>query len=215
MAESAVPFGTAGAHRRRRSSTSPLRAPTQRRPPTNTQRVPEPEIVSPVRRALAFLVARGTASFAVAVLAVVPIAADIDGPLHQLGHALLPSLLGVVVVARAAHVALARTRASRRGAWSRARAIDPGETLLAAVTALVVPVAWLAGAAVIFVHHLGDPPPTPGAIVALYLPLFLGLWVLATIAWLGDCAERLGGALDESDRMLRAYWRGVAGARDG
>jgi hypothetical protein len=167
------------------------------------------EVEAPIRNALALLVARGTASFAVAVVALIPLGIALDGPIATLGHALLPALLVLVVVARVLHVLFVRDRADASGVWTRAYAAEPGETALAVVTAVAVPVAWLVGGSAILLRHVADPPPTPGAIAALFAPGFLVLWAFATIAWAGDCRERVALGLAESERRFREYWERV------
>ncbi|HEU4672723.1 MAG TPA: hypothetical protein VFS32_07485 [Candidatus Limnocylindrales bacterium] len=180
-----------------------------------TARLPDrADVEAPVRQALAFLVARGTASFAVAVAALLPISLGGEGPLHEIGHALLPAVLAIVVVARTIHVGLVRQRADGTGVWARAYGTEPGETALAAATAIIVPVAWLVGGSAILVHHVSDPVPMPGAIAAVYGPAFVVLWVLATAAWAGDCRERLALAFAESERRFREYWERVRAAGD-
>lgn len=184
---------------------------------TRTDADHRPDTQLPVRRALGFLIGRGAASFAVAVLAVLPIAISLEGEIHELGHALLPGLLVFVIVARGLHLAMARPRLSQDGVWARAYGIEPTETMIAAFTAIAVPVAWLVGGSAILIHHSFDAAPTPGAIAAIYAPLFLAAWLLATLAWLGDCRERLARAFVESERLFRAYWEriGVASRAEG
>jgi hypothetical protein len=175
----------------------------------------EAAVTAPVRRALGFLVVRGAGSFAVAVLAVLPIVATADPTVHQIGHALLPALLAFVIVARGVHVAISRDRPDGRRAWELAAAIDQAEAWLAAAVAVLVPIAWIVGGTAILVHHLADPPPTPGAIVAVYAPSLVLLWTLATIAWAGDCRERLARALAESDRQRSTLLRRIATGQGG
>jgi hypothetical protein len=167
------------------------------------------DVEAPIRNALAFLVARGTASFAVAVVALIPLGISLDGPVEALGHALLPAVLVLIVVARAIHLTFVRHRADGAGAWTRAYAAEPGETALAIVTAVAVPIAWAVGGSAILLRHVADPAPTPGAIAALFAPAFLVLWSFATIAWVGDCRERLALGLAESERRFREYWERV------
>ncbi len=167
------------------------------------------DVEAPIRQALAALIARGTAAFAVAVAALVPIGLGTEGPLHDLGHLLLPAVLAFVVLARTVHVAFVHPRADGSGVWARAWETEPGETALAVATAIVVPIAWLVGGSAILLHHLADPAPTPGAIAAVYGPAFVVLWALATIAWAGDYRERLALAFAESERRFRVYWERV------
>ncbi len=169
---------------------------------------PRESVVEPVRGALAWLILRGAGSFTVAILAVLTTAVDLHGTLHQVGHWLLPSILAGVVFARMLHVLLTHDRPDGAGAWGRAREVDAFDTTVAAGMTVIVPIAWLAGLAAILLHHIDDPGMRD-AIVSLYGPWILMLWAAATIAWVGDCRERLGRGLAESDRRFRSYWADV------
>ncbi len=168
---------------------------------------PRAAVAEPVHRALEFHVLRGAASFAVAVLAVVVTVAPFDEPLRTAGLLALPAVLVFVVVARGLHVALRRP-ISLEDTWRRAHAIERHETELAAFVAIAVPLAWLAGLGAILSRTVATLDAGP-AVLAIWLPLSLALWALATIAWAGDCRERLAIALVESDRRFRSYWQTV------
>ncbi len=171
---------------------------------------PDPDlaVAAPVRGALEFLLMRGAASFAVAALAVVITVLAPTGDLHTVGHAALPAVLGFVVLARLAHVLLHREPYDGEHAWKRAAAIDPSETALAAAVAVIVPIAWLVGGAAVLAHHVADPASL-ATVVGVWAPAGGLLWFGATLAWAGDCRERLARALTESDRRFRSYWAGL------
>jgi hypothetical protein len=169
---------------------------------------PRAEVVAPVHRALEFLVLRGAASFAVAVLAVFITALAPTGNLHLVGHAALPIVLAFVTLARIGHNVLRRRPWDGERAWSRAAEIDSSDTLIAATVAIAVPVAWAIGGAAVLAHHFGDPASRP-EVLGVWLPLGGGLWAAATVAWAGDCRERLARALEASEEQFRAYWAGI------
>jgi hypothetical protein len=166
---------------------------------------PRDRVVAPVHRALELLVLRGAASFAVAVTAVLVGVLELDGRASLVGQAALPVVLLFVNVARAAHVVIDRRPWDGHAAWSRAAAIDRGETWTAAFVAVVVPIAWAVGGASLLVRHASSPADA-AAVLGIWLPLGLGLWLGATIAWAGDCRERLARALEASEQEFRAYW---------
>lgn len=169
---------------------------------------PAAAISQPVRGALEFVLLRGAASFAVAALAVVVTALPAGSGIYAFGHLALPGVLLFVVAARALHVLLPRAPFDGDRAWSRAAEVDRTETIFAAVTAVVVPVAWLVGGAAVLVHHASDAASS-AAVLVVWAPAGALLWLGATIAWADDCRERLALALDESDRRFRAYWSGL------
>jgi hypothetical protein len=172
---------------------------------------PDPRqlVEAPVHRALDFLVVRGAASFAVGVLAVLVTVMAPEGMVHQLGHAALPGVLLFVVLARAFHAAAARGEWIGAGAWARAAEVNRPETQFAALVAVAVPVSWAAGLGAVLVRHASDPPAA-AAILGVWLPLAAALWFLATIAWAGDCRERLARAHEAAEARFRAYWAGVS-----
>jgi hypothetical protein len=165
---------------------------------------PRTEVEAPIRRALGGLVVRSAVSFGGAVVAVLVSVQATQGALHVVGHVALPLVLGVVLLARGARVALRGSSVPTEDAWSRVRAIEPGETAFATFVASSVPLAWLVGGGAIIARHTSHHELA--AVVAVWLPLALALWFLATIAWVHDGRDRLARGLDESDRRFRAYW---------
>jgi hypothetical protein len=168
---------------------------------------PRASVVEPVHRALEFLVLRGAASFAVAVLAVLVSVVRLEEPLREIGQLALPAVLAFVAAARLAHVVIRRPGPAD-AAWTRAHAIDRRETEFAAIVAVAVPLAWLVGGGAVLAHRASDQAGL-AEVVGVWLPLGGGLWALATIAWAGDCRERLAVALAESERRFRSYWQSV------
>ena len=169
---------------------------------------PSAEVAAPVRLALEFLFLRGAASFAVAAAAVAVTAVAPSGDLHAIGHLALPAVLLFVVVARVVHVALSKSPYDGTGAWASAASIDPGETRLAVLVALAVPIAWGLGGLAILWHHTADRAGL-AAVISVWLPFGAVLWLAATVAWAADCRERLARAHAESERRFRAYWAGM------
>jgi hypothetical protein len=165
-------------------------------------------VAEPVHRALELLILRGAASFAVAILAVTVTLVELGEPAHTLGHLALPAVLAFVVVARGVHMRRHR-HVPRDATWVRAHALERHETELAALVALAVPLAWLAGGAAILARHAADHASL-SAVVGVWVPAGGALWALASIAWAGDCRERLSLALEESERRYRSYWQGIA-----
>jgi hypothetical protein len=168
---------------------------------------PRHDVEAPVHRALEFLIVRGAASFAIAIVAVLITVMAVDGPPATIGHLALPAVLGIVIVARIVHVLVRGAGPVTDGAWQRASAIQGGESRLAAAVAIAVPLAWAAGGAAILVRH-AELRGIEDAL-GVWLPIGGALWVGASIAWAHDCRERLALALDESDRRFRAYWAGL------
>jgi hypothetical protein len=170
---------------------------------------PRSDVLAPVRAALGFLILRGAASFAVAVIAVIATLAHVTGVLQTLTSLLLPGVLVFVLLARGVHVVLTRkVHSDGTRAWQRARELDSSETMLAGVMAIAVPIAWLTGSTAILVRHLAEPA-LRAAVASLYAPVLLLVVLAATYAWAGDCRERLAIALAESDRRFRTYWAEV------
>lgn len=175
-----------------------------------SSRDPRSDVDAPVVRALELIVVRGTASFAVAVLTVLGSVATDRGPLDAVGHLALPTLLVFVAAARAVHVFHARhDPVPEAGAWSRAAEVDPSNARFAAAIAVAVPAAWLIGGAAILLRHAVTRDEL-AAVVGIWGPLGAASWVLATLAWVGDCRERLARSLVESERRFRQYWAEVA-----
>ncbi len=168
---------------------------------------PRGAVIEPIHRALELLVLRGAASFAVAVLAVVVTIVPVGEQAAALGHLALPGVLAFVVLARVIHVARHHAP-SGEGSWGRTHAMDPHETEFAAAVAIAVPVAWLVGGGAVLARLALDEPGL-ASVVAAWVPLGGLLWVAATVAWAGDCRERLTLALIESDRRFRSYWQSV------
>lgn len=165
---------------------------------------PAATVDEPVRRGLEMVMTRGVAAFAVGLLAVLVTAISAEGPIHEFAHFALPMLLVAVVVARIAHVVLARDAPDGEGVWQRAHAIARTETQLAGVAAVAVPVMWAIGGGAILVRHAGHDLDV---VVGFWIPFGVVVWGAASVAWLDDCRERLALALRESDRRFRTYWR--------
>lgn len=172
-------------------------------------RDPRADVEAPVVHALELIIARGAASFAVAVLTVLLSILAYPGHVDAVGHLALPVLLVFVALARAVHLAITRDdRVDGQGAWSRAADIDPWNARFAALVVFLVPAAWLIGGMAILARHTGTREEL-AAVVGVWGPLGAASWFAATLAWLGDCRERLARSLVESERRFRRYWTEV------
>lgn len=168
---------------------------------------PSVDVAAPVNRALGGIIVRSAVLFLVAALAVVATTFHLHGTAHALGHLAFPLMLLGIGLARLTHIAFQRETVAGEGAWSRAREVAPGETELAAFLVVVVPVSWLFGLFAILVRHAPDFGPE--VVVGGLAPILGAIWCGATVAWSGDCRERLARAHEESSRRLRRYWSSV------
>ena len=169
---------------------------------------PARAVAEPVEHALGALIAGAGVSFALSVVTVLFAVLSPDGPLHEVAHFGLLGVMGTVVAARVVHVLRRRRHVDPR-AWIRAREVHRSDARLAQWLTYAVPLAWLVGSVTILVHHL---PDLGGAVfmAGAWLPVAAGLWVSAAFAWHDFCHDRLAGALDQSDRRYRKYWRDIA-----
>jgi len=165
-------------------------------------------IAQPVARALDSLIVGAVASFALSVAAALTAVLSPEGPAHEVGHFALVGVMSVIVLARGAHV-LRRGPSGDHDAWTRARAIHRSDADLARVLTVSVPLAWLGGGLTIIVHHI-EVLHGPALLMGVWLPVAAAVWVLASFAWHDFWRDRIAGALDESDRKYREYWRDVA-----
>lgn len=169
---------------------------------------PAQVVARPVERVLGALILVGLGSFVLSILAVLLAHEPGAGPAHEAAHFALVIVMAVVVLARAAQ--LVHTRGRPTGdAWRRARELHRSDTAVARLLTLAVPLAWLGGSVSIVMHHepsLASLAPFVGVLA----PLAATLWILATFAWYDLCTERIGRALEESDRRYREYWRNIA-----
>jgi hypothetical protein len=176
-------------------------------PPT-----PDPErlVTQPVARALDGLIVGGALSFALSIATVLTAVVGPAGVIHEIAHVLLLGFMGLVVLGRALHL-LRRRSVPGQDVWARAYELLPGDARLARILTFAVPLAWLAGNATILVHHM---PHLTGAGLAIgaWLPMSAVLWILATFSWQDFSRDRVGAALDESERRFRGYWRDIAGS---
>ena len=169
---------------------------------------PSQVVARPVERALGALILLGLASFVLSILAVLLAHERGAGPAHEGAHFALLVVMALVVFARAIQLIRNGGR-SDADAWRRARDLHRSDTAVARVLTLAVPLAWLGGSVSIVMHHvpaLAVLAPFAGALA----PLAATLWILATFAWYDLCTERIGRALEESDRRYREYWRNIA-----
>ena len=169
---------------------------------------PAQVVAKPVERALGALILIGLVSFVLSILAVLLAHEPGAGPAHEGAHFALLIVMTVVVVVRALQLIRngGRTDAD---AWKRARELHRSDAAVAQALTLAVPLAWLGGSASIVMHHvpaLVALAPFAGALA----PLAATLWILAAFAWHDLCTERIGRALEESDRRYREYWRNIA-----
>lgn len=165
-------------------------------------------VAQPVERALGALILIGLTSFVLSILTVLLAHEPGAGPAHEGAHFALLVVMALVVVARAIQLIRNGGRTDTR-AWSRARELHRSDAAVARLLTLAVPVAWLVGSVSIVMHHvpaLAVLAPFAGALA----PLAATLWILATFAWYDLCTERIGRALEESDRRYREYWRNIA-----
>jgi hypothetical protein len=169
---------------------------------------PADRVAQPVARALDSLIVGAVASFALSIAAVLTAVFSSEGPAHEVAHFALVGVMFVIVLARGVHV-LRRGPARDADAWARARAVHRSDTDLARVLSVSVPLAWLVGGLTIIVHHIGVLHG-PGLVIGIWLPVAAAVWVLASFAWHDFWRDRIAGALDESDRRYREYWRDIA-----
>lgn len=165
-------------------------------------------VAQPVEHALDALIVGAGASFALSIVIVLLAVLTPEGPLHDVAHVALVVIMAVVVAARCIH--LLRGRAGTgSGAWGRAREMHRWDTHLAQALTVTVPIAWLVGGLTILAQHLlALSAVLP--LVGIWLPVAAGLWIAAAFAWHDFCHDRLAGALDESHRRYREYWRDIA-----
>ena len=166
---------------------------------------PAQAVAEPVARALNALILGAAASFGLSVAAVLLAVVTPDGPIHEFGHFALPGVMAIVVLGRAVHV-VRRRRAPDPNAWGHAQRLHGWDAVLARGLTVSVPLAWLAGAITVIVHHESVLHPAL-PIMAAWLPIAATVWILATFAWYDFCRDRVAAALDESDRRYRTYWK--------
>ena len=148
---------------------------------------PRREMEAPVRRALAALVFRGVVLVGlVAALVLLPSHPALGG-LREPATALVPivlfSVAGLLRIER--RVRGRPDDESRATAWSRARAVDEADAMLALVIAGWVPVALAAALVVLVGPHFSEPDlEIRGFWWGFGIPLLLTAWVVATNAWL-------------------------------
>jgi prolipoprotein diacylglyceryltransferase len=130
------------------------------------------------------------------------------GPVHDFGHFALAAVMGLVLGARIVHI-LRRRREPNPNAWTDAHGLHGWDAWLARGLTVLVPIAWLVGAVTVLVHHESNLYTAAPAMAAL-LPIAAALWIGASFAWHDFCRDRVGAALDESDRRYREYWKDVA-----
>jgi archaellum biogenesis protein FlaJ (TadC family) len=164
-------------------------------------------VVEPILRALGGLIVGAAVSFALSVAAVLATALAAAGEVHWIAHLALPGIMVVVLAARTVHL-LARHATPHDDTWVRARTIDSFDGRLAEILSVAVPLAWLVGGVAILVRHWMELHGL-AVMVGLWLPLGGVLWILATFAWRDACRDRVGAAIDESDRRFRDYWRDI------
>ena len=169
---------------------------------------PSRVVTQPVARALDGLIAGAVASFALSVVIVLVAVMSPEGLLHEVAHVALVAIMASVVAARLLHV-LRRPGGAGLGAWRRARDVHRWDTHLAQVLTVTVPIAWLVGGVTIVGQHLLELNRVL-PLVGIWLPVAAGLWIAAAFAWHDFCHDRLAGALDESNRRYREYWRDIA-----
>lgn len=165
-------------------------------------------VAEPVIRALNALILGATAAFALTVGAVLVAMFAPEGPIHEYGHFALPVLMAFVVAARGIHI-IRRSRVPDPNAWGHAQRLHGWDAVLARGLTVSVPLAWLAGAITIIVHHESVLHPAL-PIMAAWLPIAAAVWILATFAWYDFCRDRVAAALAESDRRYRAYWKNLS-----
>lgn len=172
---------------------------------------PQQHVVEPFSRALASIVARGTAGFAMVVGLVLASSwlSTARPQLSPAAHVLLPATF--VVYAMVSALTRVRRRQTRRAdAWSRAAAADAREALVATLVVAALP----AGALLACLASLGPEVASPAQramAITFYAPATLALWFLAVTTWVGQCEATLAHAVVESDRRFRDYWSSLAG----
>jgi hypothetical protein len=171
---------------------------------------PASAVAQPVTRALDSLIVGAAAAFGLSIAAVILAIGVPDGPIHDYGHLGLFVVMGVAVLARAVHIVRRRSEPNP-DAWSHAQRLHGTDAVLARALTVSVPLAWLAGAVTILAHHeVVVHPAVP--LMAGMLPVAATVWILASLSWHDFCRDRIGLALEESDRRYRAYWKDL-GAR--
>lgn len=170
---------------------------------------PRHEVEAPVRRALAALVVRGVVLVALVIALVLLPSHPALGGLRDPATALVPIVLFAVtgLLRMERRVRGRPGDEARAAAWTRARAVDEADTMLALVVAGWVPVALAAALVVLVAPHFSEPDlEVRGAWWGFGIPLLLTAWIVATNAWLDATRDELARACGEADRRFRAYW---------
>ena len=173
--------------------------------------LPDPRraLAEPLRRTLDALVLRWLSIYLLAASVVIgPALCDLDPPLQDLTHAVLPVFLVGFIVFHLLH-----RRTHRPDGWRRAFEEDPSNARFALTVALAAGVGVLAALIAIFCPH-GDPMTLTVAL-GIWLPIMGPLYGVAF--WLGvDCSlTQLGRSADDADRAFRSYWRRVSQSAGG
>ncbi|HEU4572028.1 MAG TPA: hypothetical protein VFR93_05030, partial [Candidatus Limnocylindrales bacterium] len=168
-------------------------------------------VQAPLRRALDRIVTWGAIGYGLAAAAVaLPALAPVPPVVGDAAHLALPLLvlchLAIRTALRLAHGA--PTDAASTVAWAEARSVDPGTAVLARVVVGAGSGGLLLAGFVLVAPHLTGPGA--GAYVALYVPVLVALWAVATVCLVEGARDRIAYGVEESDRRLRGYWSRVS-----